>query len=107
LARAAPRPSQCHAERQKENAMPEPQTHDRSDLIQPNAANRCEITVGDLPLSCPKPGQYQWNYPPKVYLTNHETGEGRCPYCSAVYVLKGWKPSDLEVGRRGRRQPVK
>ena len=87
--------------------MPDPQTHDRSDLIQPNAANRYEITVDDLPLSSPMPGMYQWNSNPKVYLPIHETGEEGCPYCSAVYVLKDWKPSDLEVVRRGRRQPVK
>lgn len=87
--------------------MPDPQTHERNDLIEPNAANRYEISASDLPLSCPMPGMYLWNSHPKVYLPIHETGEERCPYCSAVYVLKGWSPSNQEVMRRGRRQPVK
>jgi uncharacterized Zn-finger protein len=86
--------------------VPDPQSHDRDDLIQPNSANRYEITASDLPLSCPMPGMYQWNSHPRVYLPIHETGEARCPYCSAVYVLKGWKPNDIEVERRGKRQPV-
>ncbi|RFA30123.1 hypothetical protein CAI21_07950 [Alkalilimnicola ehrlichii] len=87
--------------------MPDPQTHDRNDLIQPNAENRYEVTAADLPLSCPMPGMYQWNSHPKVYLPIHETGEEKCPYCGAVYVLKDAKPGDLEVARRGRRQSVR
>ncbi len=87
--------------------MPDPQTHDRHDLIQPNAANRYEVTAADLPLSCPMPGMYLWNSHPKVYLPIHETGEEKCPYCGAVYVLTGAMPGDLEVTRRGRRQAVR
>jgi uncharacterized Zn-finger protein len=86
--------------------VPDPQSHDRNDLIQPNAANRYEITADDLPLSCPMPGMYLWNSHPKVYLPVHETGEQTCPYCGAVYVLKGWNPNDIDTVRRGRRQPV-
>lgn len=87
--------------------MPDPQTHDRRDLIEPNAANRYEVTAADLPLSCPMPGMYLWNSHPKVYLPIHETGEEKCPYCGAVYVLTGAAPGDLEVTRRGRRQAVR
>ena len=87
--------------------MPDPQTHDRDDLIEPNAANRYQVTAADLPLSCPMPSMYLWNSHPKVYLPIHETGEERCPYCSATYVLKGKALDDVEVKRRGRRQPVK
>jgi uncharacterized Zn-finger protein len=87
--------------------VPDPQSHDRTDLIQPNAANRYEISAQDLPLSCPMPGMYLWNSHPKVYLPIHETGEEKCPYCGATYVLKGWSPDDLEVQRRGNRQSVK
>lgn len=87
--------------------MPDPQSHDRNDLIQPNAANRYEITARDLPLSCPMPGMYLWNSHPKVYLPIHETGEQKCPYCGAVYVLKGWSPNDLEIQRLGKRQSVR
>ena len=46
--------------------MADPQTHDRNDLIQPNAENRYEVTKADLPLSCPMPGMYLWSSHPKV-----------------------------------------
>jgi uncharacterized Zn-finger protein len=59
-------------------------------LIQPNAQNRYEVTRADLPLSCPMPGMSLWNSHPRVYLPIEETGEERCPYCGAVYVLKDW-----------------
>jgi uncharacterized Zn-finger protein len=84
--------------------MPDPQTHDRSDLIQPNAENRYTVTTADLPLSCPMPGMYLWNSHPKVYLPVHETGEEKCMYCGAVYVLEGAEAGGLEATRRGRRQ---
>ncbi len=56
-------------------------------LIQPNAENRYEVTKAGLPLSCPMPGMYLWNSHPKVYLPVAETGEAKCPYCGAEYVL--------------------
>lgn len=87
--------------------MPDPQSHDRNDLVQPNAANRYEISAADLPLSCPMPGMYLWNSHPKVYLPIHETGEQQCPYCGAVYVLKGWDPASVEIQRLGKRQTLK
>jgi uncharacterized Zn-finger protein len=46
-----------------------------------------EVSRGDLPLSCPTPGQKLWNSHPRVYLPIEETGEASCPYCSAVYQL--------------------
>lgn len=86
--------------------MPDPQTHDRTDLIEPNAANRYEVTQDDLPLSCPMPGMYLWNSHPKVYLPIHETGEEICPYCGAHYVLKD-SVDDVVTLRKGRRQTEK
>ena len=68
--------------------MPDQQTHERTDLIQPNALNRVEVTGKDLPLSCPMPGMYLWSSHPKVFLPVHKTGEEQCPYCGTVYVLK-------------------
>lgn len=68
--------------------MPDPQTHNRTDLIEPNALNRVEVTEKDLPLSCPMPNMYLWNAHPKVYLPVHKSGEEKCPYCGTVYVLK-------------------
>lgn len=56
--------------------------------ILPNAQNRYQVTRMDLPLHCPMPGMSLWNSHPKVYLPIEESGEERCPYCGAVYVLQ-------------------
>ena len=55
--------------------------------ILPNAQNRYEVTVTDLPLSCPMPSMSLWNSHPRVYLPIEETGWAKCPYCSAEFVL--------------------
>lgn len=47
-----------------------------------------EVHTKDLPLSCPMPDMFLWDAHPKIYLPIEETGTSRCPYCSAVYVLK-------------------
>jgi uncharacterized Zn-finger protein len=60
----------------------------QENLIEPNAQNRYEVTRADLPLSCPMPGMTLWNSHPRVYLPIEDSGEERCPYCGAVYVLK-------------------
>ncbi len=57
-------------------------------LIEPNAQNRYEVTHANLPLSCPMPGMTLWNSHPRVYLPIEASGQERCPYCGAVYVLK-------------------
>lgn len=57
-------------------------------LIEPNAENRYEVTRADLPLSCPMPGMELWNSHPKVYLPIEKTGEAKCPYCGADFILK-------------------
>ena len=56
--------------------------------ITPNAQNRYEVTRADLPLSCPMPGMSLWNSHPRVYLPIEASGEERCLYCGAVFVLK-------------------
>lgn len=53
-----------------------------------NARERYEVTRADLPLSCPMPGMDVWNSHPKVYLPIEETGEAKCPYCGAEFVLR-------------------
>jgi uncharacterized Zn-finger protein len=58
------------------------------ELIPPNAEHRYEVTRADLPLSCPMPGMSLWNSHPKVYLPVEQTGEAKCPYCGAEYVLR-------------------
>jgi uncharacterized Zn-finger protein len=57
-------------------------------LIQANAQHRYQVRAGDLPLSCPMPGMYLWNSHPKVYLPIEETGEAKCPYCGAEYIMQ-------------------
>jgi uncharacterized Zn-finger protein len=56
-------------------------------LNPPNAEKVYRVTVKDLPLHCPLPDSYLWNSHPKVYLPIEETGEAKCPYCSASYEL--------------------
>jgi uncharacterized Zn-finger protein len=52
-----------------------------------NAQQRYEVTHDDLPLHCPMDGMALWSSHPKVYLPIEDSGEERCPYCGAVYVL--------------------
>lgn len=57
--------------------------------IPANAQNRYEVTLSDLPLSCPMPGMALWNSHPKVYLPIvDDGGESTCPYCGAHYILR-------------------
>lgn len=56
--------------------------------IPANAQNRYDVTAADLPVHCPLPGMSLWNSHPRVFLPVEETGEARCPYCGAMYVLK-------------------
>jgi len=58
------------------------------EFLQPNAENRYEVTREALPLSCPMPGMSLWNSHPKVFMPIEKTGEAKCPYCGAVYILK-------------------
>lgn len=46
-----------------------------------------EVTLKDLPLSCPMKDMRIWDAHPRVYLPIAEAGRVRCPYCSAEYVL--------------------
>jgi uncharacterized Zn-finger protein len=46
------------------------------------------VTAADLPLCCPMPGTALWNTHPRVYLSIGTTGQAKCPYCSAEYVLQ-------------------
>jgi uncharacterized Zn-finger protein len=76
---------------------PSPQSPDRRSMShampagnQPaNAQTRYEVTRADLPLSCPMPSMTLWNSHPKVFLPIEATGEAKCPYCGAQFVLTG------------------
>ena len=37
---------------------------------------------------CPNPKMALWSNHPKVFIDVATTGEGKCPYCGAVYRLK-------------------
>lgn len=63
-------------------------TDNKSGKTQPNAQNRYEISREDLPLHCPTPDMRLWDSHPRVYLPIEKSGEERCPYCGAIYVLK-------------------
>ncbi|VAX10247.1 hypothetical protein MNBD_GAMMA25-31 [hydrothermal vent metagenome] len=56
--------------------------------LQANAVSRYEITTTDLPLHCPMDNMSQWDSHPRVFLPIENTGESRCPYCGARYILK-------------------
>ena len=64
-------------------------------MSQPSELEQKSVEVGakDLPLHCPLPSQKLWNRHPRVFLPIEVTGEARCPYCSTLYRLAGWKPS--------------
>ena len=62
--------------------------------IQANAEKKYIVTEADLPLSCPTPDMKLWNSHPRVYLPIADSGRERCPYCGAVYILKGFQAPD-------------
>lgn len=64
---------------------------DEHPKIPANTQRTYEITHNDLPLSCPTADMTLWNSHPRVFLPIAETGKETCPYCSAVFVLKGWE----------------
>lgn len=55
----------------------------------PNDRKRYEVKRDELPLHCPLPGMSLWNSHPQVYLPIEATGEAKCPYCGAEFVLIG------------------
>ncbi|OGT78814.1 MAG: hypothetical protein A3J35_01550 [Gammaproteobacteria bacterium RIFCSPLOWO2_02_FULL_52_10] len=54
----------------------------------PNNQRQYEVSKKDLPLHCPMPGMSLWNSHPRVYLPVEATGEARCPYCGAEFILR-------------------
>ena len=71
--------------------MPNPDTAasaSASKLVQPNTANQYQVKQEDLPLHCPMDGMSLWNSHPRVYLPITESGQAKCPYCGATFILK-------------------
>lgn len=58
------------------------------DLELPNTQNFYRVTAEDLPLHCPLPGSSLWNSHPRVYLPVEATGQAKCIYCGAEYMLE-------------------
>jgi uncharacterized Zn-finger protein len=50
--------------------------------------SRYEVSLADLPLSCPTKEMRVWDAHPRVYLPIKETGRAVCPYCDAEFILK-------------------
>jgi uncharacterized Zn-finger protein len=61
---------------------------DNENLKTPNAEQRYSVLRADLPLSCPTPEMHLWNSHPRVYLPIEKTGEAKCPYCGAEFILE-------------------
>jgi len=54
----------------------------------PNDQRTYDVTREDLPLHCPLPGMSLWNSHPRVFLPVEASGQARCPYCGAEYILR-------------------
>ncbi len=54
----------------------------------PNDQTRYVVTEAELPLNCPLDRMSLWNSHPRVYLPIEATGEAKCPYCGAEFVLQ-------------------
>ncbi len=52
-----------------------------------NAETRYEVTQADLPLHCPTSSMSRWDSHPRVFLDIKKSGEAKCPYCGALYIL--------------------
>ena len=56
-------------------------------LTKPNTKNSYEVTEEELPVHCPMPGSSLWNSHPQVFIAFDKDGQGKCPYCGAMYQL--------------------
>lgn len=56
-------------------------------LMEPNAVSKYQVTQEDLPLHCPMDNMSLWNSHPRVFLPIEETGQAKCPYCGAEFIL--------------------
>jgi len=49
---------------------------------------RIEVSLAQLPLSCPPLDDRVWDAHPRVYLPLEEKKALDCPYCGTHYILK-------------------
>ena len=64
------------------------------ELDLPNTQNIYKVTPDDFPVHCPMPGSSLWNSHPRVYLPVEKTGQAKCIYCGAEFVLDVAKPHE-------------
>ncbi|NOX08647.1 MAG: zinc-finger domain-containing protein [Gammaproteobacteria bacterium] len=57
-------------------------------VIKNNTDARVEVSKEELPLHCPRSDDSLWDAHPRVFLDIEVSGEVKCPYCGAHYVLK-------------------
>lgn len=68
--------------------MVEPAYDDRIASCRPACVTQVrKVSLDDLPLSCPMPGQCLWDAHPRVYLALDKEGHAQCPYCGTRYEL--------------------
>ncbi len=67
--------------------MNSPSSSDPSHDRPANTEREYRVSRSDLPLSCPSPEMALWNSHPRVYLPIEKTGQAKCPYCGAIYIL--------------------
>jgi uncharacterized Zn-finger protein len=60
----------------------------RKIVLKPTPSAEYQVTLADLPLSCPMPQMPLWNSHPRVYLPIADSGRAVCPYCAAEYRLQ-------------------
>lgn len=62
--------------------------HDTTGKNTPNDQRHYKINRTDLPLHCPLDSMSLWNSHPRVYLPIEKTGQAKCPYCGAEFILE-------------------
>ncbi len=68
--------------------MSHPTDAENDELAEACAQRSYTVSRQDLPLSCPTHEMKLWNSHPRVYLPIEKTGEAKCPYCGAEFVLE-------------------
>lgn len=57
-----------------------------------DAKSVVEVTAHDVQgpgvVACPNPKMALWSSHPKVFIDISHDGQGKCPYCGTVYMLK-------------------
>ncbi|MBT8449528.1 MAG: zinc-finger domain-containing protein [Gammaproteobacteria bacterium] len=60
-----------------------------SDTTETKSASPYVVKSTELPASCPPKGDAVIGLHPRVYLKFNDSGQSKCPYCGAKFVLQG------------------